>query len=58
MAYPRIYVLLVFKSSPIEDYRWWQDDLWIWDVKLRRRLFDWELDIWNAFMLSQDGIKV
>ncbi|PWA41098.1 hypothetical protein CTI12_AA559960 [Artemisia annua] len=37
------------KSGPVCNFGFWEDGQWIWDVKLRRRLFDWEVDQFEAF---------
>ena len=36
----------------------WVGSCWNWDVKLRRQLFDWELDQWNYFMLALNNFSI
>ncbi|KAK2638159.1 hypothetical protein Ddye_025954 [Dipteronia dyeriana] len=40
MAYPRIHALVVNKDGIIQEFGRWQDEVWTWDVQLRKRVFD------------------
>ncbi|KAK2640108.1 hypothetical protein Ddye_027903 [Dipteronia dyeriana] len=43
-SFPRIYVLSNNKEGAVRDFGKWIGNSWVWDVRFRRRLFDWELD--------------
>ena len=42
----------------MNQYGRWENMKWVWDVKLRRPFFNWELDQRNSFMLVLDSISV
>ncbi|KAK2659185.1 hypothetical protein Ddye_005718 [Dipteronia dyeriana] len=48
-VFPRIFALAVNKSGVIKEFDHLNDNAWFWDIQLRRRTFDWEVDIWNSF---------
>lgn len=48
--FPRIYGLAISKSSLVEDFVEWSSRSWHWSIKLRRRLFDWEINQWDELM--------
>ncbi|KAK3206960.1 hypothetical protein Dsin_021006 [Dipteronia sinensis] len=48
-SFPRIFALAVDKSGVVEDFGRWQGSNWVWEVPLRRPLFDWEKNQWQAF---------
>ncbi|KAL4302406.1 hypothetical protein GQ457_10G004110 [Hibiscus cannabinus] len=50
LTFPRIYALAVKKSGRIAEFRSLVNGVWVWKVELRRRLFDWELDLWSTFL--------
>ena len=56
-AFPRIYALAVKRSGPVEDFGSWEGRCWVWKVMLRRQVFDWERDQWNAFVCRLDQFK-
>ncbi|KAK2660961.1 hypothetical protein Ddye_007494 [Dipteronia dyeriana] len=58
--FPRIFALAVKKVGVINTFGGWLEDRWIWEVQLRRRVFDWEREayksdledcnaVWNGF---------
>ncbi|GKB53478.1 cysteine-rich receptor-like protein kinase [Tanacetum coccineum] len=49
VSFPRKFALAIHKSSPVCNFGFWEDGQWKWDVKFRRRLFDWEVDQFEAF---------
>ncbi|PWA61119.1 reverse transcriptase [Artemisia annua] len=49
VSFPRIFTLAIHKSGPVCNFGFWEDGQWNWDVKFRRRLFDWEVDQYEAF---------
>ncbi|KAK2655359.1 hypothetical protein Ddye_008411 [Dipteronia dyeriana] len=57
-AFLRIFALASNKEGVINEFGSWIDSNWVWGVKVRRRLFDWELDQWNGFLLSLECISV
>ncbi|KAK3199285.1 hypothetical protein Dsin_022700 [Dipteronia sinensis] len=48
-AYPRIYALATKKDGKVIEFGNWNNDVWKWEVQLRRNIFDLELDQWKAF---------
>ena len=40
LAFPRIYVLSVFKKGLVQEFGSWVGSTWTWKIPLRRRLFD------------------
>ncbi|GJT80754.1 hypothetical protein Tco_1055096 [Tanacetum coccineum] len=44
-----MFALEIHKSGPVCNFGFWEDGQWKWDVKFRRRLFDWEVDQFEAF---------
>ncbi|KAK3211993.1 hypothetical protein Dsin_016699 [Dipteronia sinensis] len=51
-AFPIIFVLANNKHGKVQEFGKWNGDSWVWEVKLRRPLFDWELDQWRCFLSS------
>ena len=43
-AFPRIFALASCKMGVVKEFGSWENSVWMWDVRLRRRLFDWEVD--------------
>ncbi|KAK3198650.1 hypothetical protein Dsin_022065 [Dipteronia sinensis] len=58
MVHPRIYALASKKSGTVMDFGVWQGEKWNWNVHLRRRVFDWEVNLWKAFLMSLECIVV
>ncbi|KAK0608412.1 hypothetical protein LWI29_030312 [Acer saccharum] len=58
LAFPRIYALASNKDGLVRDFGSFVDSKWIWDVSLRRPLFDWEFDQWRCFLLALDTICI
>ncbi|KAL4281139.1 hypothetical protein GQ457_03G023250 [Hibiscus cannabinus] len=56
-SFPRIFALLVNQSGKICDFGYKQGANWCWNIPLRRRLFDWELDQWDLLMALLSGFK-
>ncbi|XVF06594.1 hypothetical protein REPUB_Repub06bG0062400 [Reevesia pubescens] len=48
-SFPRIYALSINKGGMINEFGYWSDNTWFWDVKLRRNIFDWEVEQWYEF---------
>ncbi|KAK2651885.1 hypothetical protein Ddye_011741 [Dipteronia dyeriana] len=57
-AFPRIFALSKSKVGLLVDFRKWENDRWVWEVKLRRPLFDWEIEQWKCFMLMLETFTV
>ncbi|KAL4346749.1 hypothetical protein GQ457_17G015740 [Hibiscus cannabinus] len=49
VKFPRIFALALNKSGVIVDFGVRRGDSWSWTIHLRRRLFDWEISLWNTF---------
>ncbi|KAL4297438.1 hypothetical protein GQ457_12G004390 [Hibiscus cannabinus] len=50
VTFPRIYALAIKKSGKVAELGSLVNGVWVWNVELRRRLFDWELDVWSSFV--------
>ncbi|KAK3199547.1 hypothetical protein Dsin_022962 [Dipteronia sinensis] len=57
-ACPRIYALATRKQGVISDFERWRGTQWVWDVSLRRPLFDWENEQWRVFLSCLDCINI
>ncbi|KAL4280206.1 hypothetical protein GQ457_03G020160 [Hibiscus cannabinus] len=49
MKFPRIFALVVKKTCMTADFGVYCNNLWRWNIQIRRRLFHWEIPIWNFF---------
>ncbi|EOY16991.1 Uncharacterized protein TCM_036081 [Theobroma cacao] len=49
VRFPRIYALAINKEGYIQDYGKWDEELWVWEVQLRRQPFGWEEEQWSWF---------
>ncbi|XP_021299953.1 uncharacterized protein LOC110428443 [Herrania umbratica] len=45
--FPRIFALANNKNGRIAEYDRWEENVWRWDISLRRNLFDWEVTQWD-----------
>lgn len=57
-AFLRIYALASNKDGLVCECGKLEGECWIWDVPLRRSLFDWEIAQWNSFMLALNCISI
>lgn len=55
-CYPRIYALPRSKIGAAIYFGNWEKGRWRWDVGIRRRAFDWDVDIWEGSMSTIEGI--
>lgn len=53
MCFLRIFALSRVKSGPLIVLG---DGRWRWNIELRRRVFDWEIDIWEDFKSTLDEV--
>ena len=58
LAFPRIFALASNKSGMVYEFGNWVDSKWVWDVQLRRPVFNWESDQWSCFKLSLESIML
>ncbi|GMI73525.1 hypothetical protein HRI_001021800 [Hibiscus trionum] len=49
-AFPRIYALSNNKEGTVSEFGQKIGSVWIWNITLRRGLFDWECHQWEALM--------
>ncbi|KAK2662496.1 hypothetical protein Ddye_001070 [Dipteronia dyeriana] len=47
-VFPRIYALADKIEGSSHEFGRWIEDVWIWEVHLRRRIFYWEVEQWKA----------
>ncbi|XVF77973.1 hypothetical protein PTKIN_Ptkin14bG0090800 [Pterospermum kingtungense] len=57
-AFPRIYNLAICKDGSIDKFGVFEKGLWLWRIELRRMLFDWEKEQWEALLLLLDDFQV
>ena len=57
-AFPRIFALATNKVGVIREFGSFVESEWVWNVRLRRPLFDWERDQWKIFLLSLQNVIV
>ncbi|KAK2649769.1 hypothetical protein Ddye_017258 [Dipteronia dyeriana] len=53
-----IYVLAYNKDGLLKDNACWEESRWVWDVKLRRPGFNWEINQWDCFKEALLRIRV
>ncbi|GMJ07534.1 hypothetical protein HRI_004422600 [Hibiscus trionum] len=51
-AFPRIYAVAIKKDGKVADFGKRGTDGWCWNIELRRRFFDWEVEVWNEFLIT------
>lgn len=49
-------MLAKFKSALIINFRCWHDGIWRCEIKLRRWVFDWKVEILEDFMRTIEGV--
>ncbi|OMO91306.1 reverse transcriptase [Corchorus capsularis] len=49
IQFPRIFSLVTNKEARIADLRILDDSDWKWSIRLRRNLFNWEIEQWENF---------
>ncbi|KAK3217817.1 hypothetical protein Dsin_011787 [Dipteronia sinensis] len=48
VVFPRVFALAVNKTGAIKDFGHWAGSCWVWELKLRRPVFDWEHGQWEC----------
>ncbi|XVF61696.1 hypothetical protein PTKIN_Ptkin08bG0151300 [Pterospermum kingtungense] len=54
----RIFALAVRKEGMVNEFGFFSNQSWIWEVPLRREVFNWESGQWNNFMKLLDDFQV
>ncbi|OMP02587.1 hypothetical protein CCACVL1_02751 [Corchorus capsularis] len=54
--FPRIFAISTCRDGSVADFGYWQNDLLVWKINLRRDCFDWEKDQLDALMGVLDGM--
>lgn len=49
-SFPRIFALAVNKEGVVADFGRSENGKWVWDVTLRRPVFNWEVTQWTTFL--------
>ncbi|KAL4388297.1 hypothetical protein GQ457_09G027380 [Hibiscus cannabinus] len=57
VKFPRIFAVCSLKEGTIADFGSKVNGVWMWNIPLRRSLFDWECDQWNCFLDSLIGFR-
>ena len=47
--FPRIFAFAINKTGCIKEFGHWSNNIWLWNIHLCRRLFDWETQQWDSF---------
>ncbi|GMJ01570.1 hypothetical protein HRI_003826200 [Hibiscus trionum] len=55
--FPRIHALSCNKIGKIADFGVLRNSKWEWNIILRRRLFDWEVNQWDSFIQLLNSFK-
>lgn len=42
----------------MEEFGRWEDSNWVWEINMRRPLFNWNVEQWNCFLLALDSIVI
>ncbi|KAL4289650.1 hypothetical protein GQ457_14G024300 [Hibiscus cannabinus] len=50
VQFPRIFSIAIKKEGSVSDFRAKSEVGWVWNVELRRSLFQWEIPIWEEFI--------
>ncbi|KAL4368710.1 hypothetical protein GQ457_05G000030 [Hibiscus cannabinus] len=57
VAFPRIFAVCSSKLGTIADFGRKENGVWVWNIPLRRQLFDWEIEIWNSLLELLNGFR-
>ncbi|KAK3229949.1 hypothetical protein Dsin_001830 [Dipteronia sinensis] len=49
VVFPRIHALACDKVGYVREFGYWEGTTWVWEVKLRRPVFSWEVQQWDRF---------
>ncbi|EOY13773.1 Uncharacterized protein TCM_032418 [Theobroma cacao] len=58
ITFPRIYALSINKSGTVSEFGKWLNNKWLWEIKLKKRLFDWETKQWETLNTKINDILV
>ncbi|XP_039034126.1 uncharacterized protein LOC120170219 [Hibiscus syriacus] len=56
--FPRIFALSTNKRGLVAEFGGFHNNVWVWNILLRRNLCDWELKQWITLMSLLDNIAV
>ncbi|XVF61990.1 hypothetical protein PTKIN_Ptkin08bG0180300 [Pterospermum kingtungense] len=49
-SFPRIFALVENKNGKVKEFGSFINGVWVWNIQLRRSLFDWERNQWDNLM--------
>ncbi|KAK9021622.1 hypothetical protein V6N11_011602 [Hibiscus sabdariffa] len=55
--FPRIFALAINKTGVIAEFGVRRFNHWVWDIHLRRCLFDWEVPSWNELLYLLESFQ-
>ncbi|XVF37031.1 hypothetical protein REPUB_Repub19eG0110600 [Reevesia pubescens] len=58
LKFPRIFALAVKKEGKVKEFGYFVNNSWVWNIPLRRLLFDWEIAQWNEFQAAISDFAV
>ncbi|MBA0627354.1 hypothetical protein Godav_004878, partial [Gossypium davidsonii] len=50
-----IFALATKKDGKVSEFDIRQNDIWTWEINLKRNVFDWERDQWESFLQTLDS---
>ncbi|KAL4353692.1 hypothetical protein GQ457_06G031150 [Hibiscus cannabinus] len=56
--FPRIFAICQNKSGVVAEFGSKANGEWVWNIPLRRQLFDWEIEIWNSLLALLQGCRL
>ncbi|GAU10371.1 hypothetical protein TSUD_422770 [Trifolium subterraneum] len=58
VQYKRLFQVSEQSNSKVGEMGTWEDEEWVWDLKWRRDLFAWELDLLDELMGALNSIQI
>ncbi|XVF49360.1 hypothetical protein PTKIN_Ptkin04bG0005400 [Pterospermum kingtungense] len=56
--FPRLFAMAVNKDATVFKSGIFFDGEWQWNIIFRRRLFNWEVELWNSFWELLGGYSI
>ena len=50
-AFPRLFAISLQCDASINQMGFWQDGVWVWNLRWRRRIYDWEKEDLESLLL-------
>ena len=56
--FPKIFALSVNKLGKVKEFGIQSNNVWHWEILLRKRLFGWELQQWSYLLSTSKGFAI